>query len=133
MTGHRALIVDDNATNRLILMRQIEPWGMSGRDTPSGREALEWVRAGESFDIAVLDVRMPEMDGMTLARELNKLCPDLPLVILTSMGRREPELSELNIAAFLVKPIKRRPTLPDADGLPQWLAPAGRSQASSPR
>ncbi|HEY3341552.1 MAG TPA: response regulator, partial [Anaerolineae bacterium] len=106
LTGRRALIVDDNATNRLILMRQIEPWGMTGRETPTGREALQWVRQGEAFDIAILDVRMPEMDGLTLARELYALRPELPLVILTSMGRREPELSDLKVSAFLVKPIK---------------------------
>ncbi len=106
LAGRRALIVDDNATNRLILMRQIEPWGMSGLDTPAGHEALEWVRRGEPFDIALLDVRMPEMDGITLANELHKLRPALPLVMLTSMGRREPELQELEIAAFLTKPIK---------------------------
>lgn len=102
----RALIVDDNATNRLILMRQIAPWGMIGRETASGRTALEWIRQGERFDIAILDVRMPEMDGVTLARELRALQPDLPLVILTSMGRREPELRDLRIGAFLTKPIK---------------------------
>jgi PAS domain S-box-containing protein len=106
LTGRRALIVDDNATNRLILMRQIEPWGMTGRETATGREALEWVQQGETFDIAILDVRMPEMDGLTLARELYKLRPEMPLVILTSMGRREPELSNLKVSAFLVKPIK---------------------------
>jgi PAS domain S-box-containing protein len=106
LTGRRALIVDDNATNRLILMRQIEPWGMTGRETPTGHEALQWVRQGEAFDIAILDVRMPEMDGMTLARELHALRPEMPLVILTSMGRREPELSDLKVSAFLVKPIK---------------------------
>jgi PAS domain S-box-containing protein len=106
MSGRRALIVDDNATNRLILMRQIKPWGMSGRETPSGPEALGWVRQGEPFDVAILDVRMPEMDGVTLAAELRTLRPELPLVILTSMGRREPELRELSVSAFLVKPIK---------------------------
>ena len=106
LTGKRALIVDDNATNRLILMRQIEPWGMTGHETPSGHEALRWVQEAEPFDIAILDVRMPEMDGVTLAGELRRLRPALPLVILTSMGRHEPELSDLKVAAFLVKPIK---------------------------
>jgi PAS domain S-box-containing protein len=106
LSGKRALIVDDNATNRLILMRQIEPWGMSGREAASGREALQWVQQGETFDIAILDVRMPEMDGLTLARELYQVRPAMPLVILTSMGRREPELSDLKVSAFLTKPIK---------------------------
>jgi PAS domain S-box-containing protein len=106
LTGLRALIVDDNATNRLILMRQIQPWGMTSREAAAGAEALEWVRQGEHFDIAILDLRMPGMDGLTLAAELRKLRPELPLVMLTSMGRREAGLEELSVAAFLTKPIK---------------------------
>jgi CheY-like chemotaxis protein len=106
LPGRRALIVDDNATNRLILMRQIEPWGMSGRETASGAEALALLGQGEPFDVAILDVRMPGMDGLTLATEIRKLHPALPLVILTSMGRREPETRDLGVAAFLTKPIK---------------------------
>ena len=73
LKGKRVLIVDDNATNRRILMLQTEKWGMAPRETESPREALKWVKSGEGFDLAILDVQMPEMDGVTLTRELHKL------------------------------------------------------------
>ncbi len=73
----RLLIVDDNATNRLILARQAEAWGMTYRDTyrdtPNPLEALAWLKQGEPFDAAILDMHMPQMDGLTLALEIRKL------------------------------------------------------------
>jgi PAS domain S-box-containing protein len=107
LQGRRVLIVDDNATNREILRRQTGSWGMVPRDTGSPREALEWVRSGERFDLAILDMHMPEMDGLTLARELrvHPSAEALPLVMLTSLGRREAE-EDVVFAAHLTKPIR---------------------------
>jgi signal transduction histidine kinase/CheY-like chemotaxis protein/HPt (histidine-containing phosphotransfer) domain-containing protein len=105
----RVLIVDDNATNRRILSLQMERWHMSPRATESPLEALEWLRAGDAFDIAILDMQMPVMDGLTLAREIQKLpSPNarLPLVMLTSLGRSEIKEDMELFAAFLTKPIK---------------------------
>jgi CheY-like chemotaxis protein len=107
LQGRLVLIVDDNATNREILRRQTGSWGMLPRDTGSPREALEWIRSGELFDLAILDMHMPEMDGLTLAREI-RLHPSaeaLPLVMLTSLGRREAEEGVV-FAAHLTKPIR---------------------------
>ena len=86
----RVLIVDDNPTNRRILTLQTSKWAMIPRAAESGAEALEWLRQGESFDLAILDMQMPEMDGLMLAREIRKLPGTvmLPLVLLTSMGVR---------------------------------------------
>jgi CheY-like chemotaxis protein len=86
--GRRVLIVDDNATNRQILVRQAESWGMLARDTASPSQALEWVRRGDPFDLAILDMQMPEMDGITLAAEIGRYrdAHALPLVLLTSLG-----------------------------------------------
>jgi CheY-like chemotaxis protein len=74
----------------------------------SGREALERLRSGERFDLAILDMQMPEMDGLTLAREIRRTHDpsSLPLVMLTSLGRREPGTESVAFAAFLTKPIK---------------------------
>ena len=63
LDGERLLIVDDNAANREILVRQAESWGCARRHPRA--EALAWIRRGERFDIAILDMQMPEMDGFT--------------------------------------------------------------------
>ncbi len=105
----RVLIVDDNATNRRILSRQAELWQMHPQATASPVEALGWLRQDHSFDLAILDMQMPDMDGLTLAREIKKLpAPNskLPLVMLTSLGRSEIKEDEDLFAAFLTKPIK---------------------------
>jgi PAS domain S-box-containing protein len=108
LEGKRILIVDDNATNREILRRQTEAWGMVPRDTPSPTEALGWVTAGDPFDVAILDMQMPEMDGLALAGEIRRHrdAATLPLVMLTSLGRRERGDGEVGFAAHLTKPIR---------------------------
>ena len=105
--GKRLLIVDDNATNRRILAMLADAWGMGHRTTASPNEALAWVQAGEHFDIAVRDMQMPEMDGAALAAALRREAHGaaLPLVLLTSLGRREVN-DATGFAAFLNKPIK---------------------------
>ena len=64
LQGKRVLIVDDNATNRRVLALQTAKWGMQPRATESPREALRWLDAGDAFDLAILDMHMPEMDGL---------------------------------------------------------------------
>ena len=70
LEGKRVLVVDDNATNRRVLTLQTGKWGMACRDTESPAEALRWLEEGEPFDLAILDMHMPEMDGLALAREI---------------------------------------------------------------
>jgi PAS domain S-box-containing protein len=105
-SGRRVLIVDDNATNRHILVRQTEAWGMLAVETEYPAEALEWVRRGDPFDVAILDMQMPDMDGLTLSAEIRRHrdAQALPLVMLTSLGRSETTPTEF--AAYLTKPIK---------------------------
>ncbi len=106
----RLLIVDDNPTNCRILSLQTTKWGMLPRDAQSGQQALDWLRAGEQFDLAILDMQMPGMDGLMLATEIRKLPNTLmmPLVLLTSMGVRadNPEFTSAGFASCLTKPIK---------------------------
>ena len=108
LSGKRLLIVDDNATNRRILTLQTEGWGMLPHATGSPHEALAWVREGKAFDLAILDLHMPEMDGLSLAAELRKLCPATtpPLVLLSSLGGNAGELQSDLFAACLMKPIR---------------------------
>ena len=111
LVGKRMLIVDDNATNRRILTLQGESWGMLTREAQSGSEALALLRGGEQFDLVILDMQMPQMDGLALAAEIRSLYSyqTLPLVMLTSIGN--PEASKQFVkryfAAFLNKPIKQ--------------------------
>ena len=108
MDGLKVLIVDDNATNRLILIRQTKTWGLDPRAAASGAEALGWVRSGEKFDFAILDMQMPDMDGAMLAIELRKFLSEdkLPLILLTSLGGWEMIPDEVQFTARLNKPIK---------------------------
>ena len=101
------LVVDDNATNQRVLNLQMAKWGMSSRATESAHEALRWLEAGEVFDLAILDMHMPEMDGIALARQIRALRSTLPLVLFSSLGRREVGLDESLFAAYLVKPIRQ--------------------------
>jgi PAS domain S-box-containing protein len=107
LTGRRVLIVDDNATNRRILCLQTAAWGLVPCSVASGNEALTLLRQNEPFDLAILDMQMPHMDGHQLAAEIRRSrTPEkLPLLMLTSLGQaRAP--AELGIAACMSKPIK---------------------------
>jgi PAS domain S-box-containing protein len=108
LRGKRVLVVDDNATNRRILTSHLDVWGMPARATGSPREALAWIQAGEPYDVAVLDMHMPEMDGVALARAIRQhpAGTALPLILFTSLGRREARAEEEGFAAYLHKPIK---------------------------
>jgi CheY-like chemotaxis protein/HPt (histidine-containing phosphotransfer) domain-containing protein len=106
----RLLIVDDNPTNCRILTLQTRKWGMIPRDSRIAAQALEWLRAGECFDLAILDMQMPGMDGLMLASEIRKLpgCATMPLVLLASIGVHSdhPDFARASIAGCLTKPIK---------------------------
>jgi CheY-like chemotaxis protein len=109
LQGKRALVVDDNATNRYILNAQTSKWGMTTRDTDSPRVALEWLQNSEVFDVAILDMHMPDMDGLELAKRIRLVNAKLPLVLFSSLGRREVGVdAEAGLfAAYLTKPIKQ--------------------------
>ena len=111
----RVLVVDDNATNRQILRHQLFAWKMQKGSAANGFEALDLLRAAAAdnkpYDLALLDMQMPEMDGMTLARTI-KADPSISstrLIILTSMGymHTQDELKAAGIAAYLIKPVKQ--------------------------
>jgi signal transduction histidine kinase/DNA-binding response OmpR family regulator len=108
LRGRQLLVVDDNATNRQIVARQVEAWGMRARGTGSPSEALGWLRDGADFDVIILDLHMPEMDGVTLAKEIRRLPAgeDLPIILFSSLGRREAGAEGVTPAAYLSKPLK---------------------------
>jgi CheY-like chemotaxis protein len=108
LRGKRVLVVDDNATNRRILTSHLDAWGMRPRASGSPLEALGWIRADERFDVGILDMHMPEMDGVALARAIREepAGAAVPLVLFTSLGRREARAESEGFAAYLHKPIK---------------------------
>jgi PAS domain S-box-containing protein len=108
LAGKRVLVVDDNGTNRRILSLQMAKWGMVPRTTEMPSEALVWMRAGEHFDLAILDMHMPQMDGVELARKLRELASRLPLVLFTSLGQRGAPADDPNLfRAVLAKPLRQ--------------------------
>jgi PAS domain S-box-containing protein len=109
LAGKRLLVVDDNATNRRILANLAEKWRMQATMVDNGREALQILEAKDThFDLAVVDMQMPEMDGLMLARAIRRLpeYQDLPLILLSSIGQH-PESAEPGLfATILNKPAK---------------------------
>jgi signal transduction histidine kinase/CheY-like chemotaxis protein/HPt (histidine-containing phosphotransfer) domain-containing protein len=114
LTGRRILIVDDNATNRRILEHQVSSWGMIPTSVHGGAEALELLavgaESGMAFDLAILDLQMPHMDGLQLAAAIkaDPATAALPLVILTSLGQRghAAVAQEAGVAGYLTKPVR---------------------------
>ncbi len=108
LSGRRLLVVDDNATNRRILADVGASWGMEVTAIATGREALVRLREGQLFDAAVLDMHMPEMDGLMLAQEIRRLrdAISMPLVLLSSIGQGETGVEFEIFAARLTKPAK---------------------------
>ena len=108
LAGKRILVVDDNATNREIVTRHARSWGMEPVAVELPSQALALVEAGEPFDVAVLDMMMPEMDGLALAGEIRsrRAEQDFPLLLLTSLGRLQQGQSTGVFSAQLAKPFK---------------------------
>jgi signal transduction histidine kinase/ActR/RegA family two-component response regulator len=111
--GLRVLVVDDNATNRLLLMKTLEARACRPVPASSGREACDlvryWARAGEPFDLVLLDMQMPDLDGGATAQRIrsDRATGDVPIVVLSSMGSGRSGLpDDVDLAAILSKPVK---------------------------
>ena len=106
----RILIVDDNVAVRETLAHQTARWGMVPECVEHPVSALELIKRGEQFDLAIIDMHMPEIDGLTLATEIHKLpaAAMMPLVLLLPMGQRAetPQSAHLSFAHTVSKPVK---------------------------
>ena len=132
LAGKRLLVVDDNATNREIVRRLAESWEMIVDVLESPGEALARVRRGDPFDAAVLDMQMPEMDGLELAREIRRDRDEkaLPLLLLTSIGRLAEARGVGEFSAQLTKPVKSSQLY---DALVKVLATGTAPDSAPPR
>ena len=106
----RLLIIDDNATNRQMLVTQGQSWGMLTWDVESGAKAIGLINQGIKFDVVILDLSMPEMDNCTLATTIREQTSgqDLPLVLLGDL--KEYDLQKkyqyINFTSVINKPIR---------------------------
>jgi len=143
LRGLRMLVVDDNSTNRRILLNLAERWEALPRSTPDASAALEILRGSDPVDLAILDMHMPGMDGVELARAIRALPARarLPLVLLSSIGQDLSAAERGLFAAVLSKPAKPGP-LHDAlcraasrpaPDVPGAAAPGPDIVAESPR
>jgi two-component system sensor histidine kinase/response regulator len=115
LRGVRLLIVEDNPTNREILCQQTQAAGMQVHSEPDGRLGLTAAVAaalvGKPYQVAILDMKMPEMDGLTLAAAIKRepTLSQLPLIMLTSLhSEREGAVArDLGIGCYLTKPVRR--------------------------
>ncbi len=142
--GRRVCIVDDNQANRLVLEHYVAQWGLQSRTAASGAQALAILREaaarGGPFDCAILDLQMPVMDGLDLARiiKADPVLASTKLVLLTSIGLRGQArmAKEAGLSAYLAKPVHQTElhdclaTLLSAS--PAESAPAGNDQAARP-
>jgi PAS domain S-box-containing protein len=134
LRGRRVLIVDDSATNRLILREQLRNWGCQPEEVASAGEALQKLlqtveRDEEPYRVVLIDMQMPDMDGEMLANciRTNHDLDSVALVMLSSMDRR-PEADQLRsvgVDAVLTKPVRNRQLL-------EALIAAGHRRATHP-
>jgi signal transduction histidine kinase/HPt (histidine-containing phosphotransfer) domain-containing protein len=110
LTGLRVLIVDDNTASRRALAEQTTKWGMISEMVETVQQALELIRRGGRFDLAIVDLHLPGMDGLALATEIRKLpgTAMLPLVLLMPLGKRADAVEDarLAFAHSVAKPVK---------------------------
>jgi signal transduction histidine kinase/CheY-like chemotaxis protein len=103
----RILVIDDNSTSRNIIIKQLKAWKMLAAGTASGIQALELLEHDTGFDVVLVDLDMPQMDGFQFARAIKKLYPDLQLGLLNPTGfesfRQEQELFSI----ILTKPLRQ--------------------------
>lgn len=115
----RVLIVDDMPVNREVLLNETAAWEMQAKETSSGAEALrvlaEADNSGTPFDVVLLDMRMPAMDGFELAEHIRRRWPDPPpaLIMISSIGHRgdSQRAEDAGLDGYLSKPYRQKELL----------------------
>ncbi len=110
--GRRALVVDDNETNRRLMSALLGAWGMQTVLAPGAEQAMAALVDGR-IDVAVLDMLMPDVDGLDLAADIHAKEPNLPIVLASSVSQHDvavdPRWEAAGIGAVVTKPIKASP------------------------
>lgn len=140
LRGYRALIVEDNQTNRRFISLLLRAWGMEIRAYADGNVALEDMGQYDAFDFVLLDYNMPQIHGGALAQKLRDANPELPLILLSSVGERIDEYDLFD--AVLSKPVdqsllrktlgKVLPAKPSGGATPKHTSAEDRAETPSP-
>jgi two-component system sensor histidine kinase/response regulator len=115
LTGVPVLIVDDNATNRLILKEMTSSWGLVPGESENGEEALakieEAFESGKPYRVLLVDLQMPDLDGFEVAKRAKERASgaDVEIILLTSVRQKgdAARCKEVGISGYLVKPVKQ--------------------------
>ncbi len=133
LEGRRALVVDDNEANRRILTSLLQRWGISCLGFEHPAAAIEYTRTHGDFDLAVLDMMMPDMNGVELAARLHQLPgrENLPLILLSSISREDLRAFKPmdHFTVVLTKPLRQAQLL---EALNKTMADAGQVSAPAP-
>ncbi|MBN9385307.1 MAG: response regulator [Chitinophagaceae bacterium] len=106
--GKRVLIVDDNQTNRTILQSQLEYWKLVPVPAVSGVEALALLAKDNNYDLVLTDMQMPHMDGLQLSKTIREKHPDIPIILLSSVGDEYKKAHMKLFSSIMTKPIKQQ-------------------------
>jgi signal transduction histidine kinase/DNA-binding response OmpR family regulator len=106
--GKKVLIVDDNSTNRTILLTQLEYWNLRPVIAASGVEALNILTHDDHFDLVLTDMQMPYMDGIRLSETIRNRHPHIPIILLSSVGDEYKKNHYPLFHAVMTKPIKQQ-------------------------
>ncbi|RYY29915.1 MAG: response regulator [Sphingobacteriaceae bacterium] len=105
--GKKVLVIDDNATNLKIISSQLSGWKLKPVLTASGAEALSVLKEEKDFDFVISDMQMPEMDGLQLSEKIKQMQPDLPIILLSSIGDERRKNYQHLFSSILTKPVKQ--------------------------
>ena len=106
LTGKRILVTENNLTLSNIYEKQLKRWQFMPFMAHSGKQALELLAKESSFDLALIDMRMPEMNGIELSAEIKKLCPALPIILMNNPGNELYKNQATLFSAVVNKPLK---------------------------
>lgn len=108
LQGKKILIVDDNKTNRDILHTQLSLWKFSPVAVSNGNDALNLLVPDHGFELVITDMHMPAMNGLELANAIRTTFPELPIILLSSVGNEQRKQYEHLFSHILTKPVKQK-------------------------
>lgn len=108
LTGKRILVVDDNPMNLNILRAQLEKWALNVTLADSGKSGLEKLKANSNYDLILADMQMPEMNGVQFTETLRKEHPEMPVILLSSLGENLLNKYPGLFRSVLIKPVKHQ-------------------------